>query len=162
MAYALEHGSAGNENGEPYRVVQAVPPPPPSPVSDFEIADILVKLQRFVDETARQAEQEAQAVVRAAHFEAFRLVDEAKQQAAEITANATAAASAEAATQHPVANEAIAQLSAALEEFAGSNNALVWQLAQLRDTLASPPPVVTLPASTYPTIPPPPSSPYVA
>lgn len=156
MAYALDHGSIEDSGPEPYRFVQSVPPVPPSQTS--ELTDILVKLQHFVDQTARQAEQEAQSVVHAAHFEAFRLVDEAKQQAAGITALAAAAA-VQPATSAPVVGEAIAQLSAAIEEFAGSNNALVWQLARLRDTLASPPRLAAPPASTYPTVPPPNYSP---
>jgi hypothetical protein len=117
----------------------------PSP--GLEIGSLFVKAQRFADETAREAERKAQEVIFAAEAKAAEIIQRAT--AAEWAARAKNAAdqAEEAAitehdgqqagaitpqTQAQVPAEAIATLSAAIEEFADANRTLSAELVKLR------------------------------
>jgi hypothetical protein len=115
--------------------------------SGLEIGSLFVKAQRFVDETASEAERKAQEVILAAEAKAAEIIQRAT--AAEWAARAKGAsdqAEEAAITQHdgqqaeaitpqaraPIPPEAIATLSAAIEEFAGANRTLAVELVKLR------------------------------
>ena len=143
MAYAIDNGSLEGDSLVPrhrQRHLQASPPP-----SEVEIGDILVRVQVFADETARQSQLRAQAILQAAHDEAARIVEGARQQAAVFVTPA----------QPRIPSEAVANLSAALDEFADTNRFLVAELARLRDALAEPPSTALPSGQPRPPLPPP-------
>jgi hypothetical protein len=113
----------------------------------LEIGSLFIKAQRFADETASEAERKAQEVILAAEAKAAEIIQRAT--AAEWAArakNASDQAEEAAITEHdgqqpgaitpqaqaPVPPEAIATLSAAIEEFADANRTLAAELVKLR------------------------------
>ena len=115
--------------------------------SGLEIGSLFVKAQRFADDTASEAERKAQEVILAAEAKAAEIIQRAT--AAEWAArakNASVQAEEPAITEHgghqagaiapqaqaPVPAEAIATLSAAIEEFADANRTLAAELVKLR------------------------------
>jgi hypothetical protein len=113
----------------------------------LEIGSLFVKAQRFADETASEAERKAQEVILAAEAKAAEIIQRAT--AAEWAArakNASVQAEEAAITEHvghqagaitpqaqaPIPPEAIATLSAAIEEFADANRTLAAELVKLR------------------------------
>jgi hypothetical protein len=133
-------------------------PPPPS---EAELADIIKHAQRFADQIGAEAEQRAQlmaaeaeqraqlivgeaeqrvqwivgeaeqraqSTVASALTDAAVIVERARQQASEITAQA----------QLPVRPEAVANLSAAIAEFAETSRLLVAELVQLNQSIVAP------------------------
>ena len=113
----------------------------------LEIGSLFVKAQRFADETASEAERKAQEVILAAEAKAAEIIQRAT--AAEWAArakNASVQAEEAAITEHvghqagaitpqaqaPIPPEAIATLSAAIEEFTDTNRTLASELVKLR------------------------------
>ncbi len=92
---------------------------------EVAIGDIMVRVQRFADETAEDAQQKARSVIANAQVEAASIVARARREAEEIAAQSAL----------PVAPEAITNLCSAIEEFAGTNRILVDELVQLRQAL---------------------------
>ena len=112
---------------------QPAPPPlslhvEPVPVEspEVQIGDIMVKVQRFADETAEDARRLARAVIADAQVEAASIVSRARREAEEIAAQAAP----------QIAPEAVTNLCSAIEEFATTNRVLVDELVQLRQVLA--------------------------
>ncbi len=127
-------------------------PQPAAPVSDAEIGNIMVQVQRFADETADEAERQAQAIVASAQAQAGDIVRQAEEWATNARAVVQAAhteaqAIVEQARQHAatippagqplISSETITTLSAAIEDFANTNRVLVNELTQLRQSLAA-------------------------
>jgi hypothetical protein len=114
--------SSGLANG-----VRHTPPPSgyPGAEPEIEIGDIMLKVQRFADETAEEAQRQARAIIANAQVEAASIVSRARQEAEDVTA-------AEAVRISP---EAVASLCSAIEGFAETNRLLVDELGQLRDAL---------------------------
>ena len=117
-------------------VWEPAPPPlslhvEPEPVEspEVQIGDIMVKVQRFADETAEDARRVARAIIADAHVEAASIVSRARREAEEVAAQPAP----QAAPQ--IAPEAVANLCSAIEEFANTNRVLVDELVQLRQTL---------------------------
>jgi vacuolar-type H+-ATPase subunit H len=137
MGFAFEDGTglpvidaSGSTNG--WQPAPTPPPPPPigldpSPgsVSEAEIGDIMLKVQRFADETAEEAQRQARAVIADAQVEAASIVSRARREAEEVVAAAIP----------QISSEAVASLCSAIEGFAETNRVLVEELAQLRDAL---------------------------
>jgi hypothetical protein len=100
----------------------------PEPVQPPEaaIGDIMMKVQRFADETAEEAKQKARAVIADAQVEAATIVARARREAEEIASQ----------TALPIAPEAVTNLCSAIEEFSNTNKVLVNELVQLRQALA--------------------------
>jgi len=100
----------------------------PEPVQPPEaaIGDIMLKVQRFADETAEEARQRARAVIADAQVEAATIVARARREADEIAAKSTL----------PIAPDAVTNLCSAIEEFSQTNKVLVDELVQLRQVLA--------------------------
>ena len=144
MAYALDHESADGNNGGQLRSSGQLLP---DTGSEVEIGTILIRVQQFADETPRQAELQAKAVIETARVEAARIVEDAQQQATELAVSA----------RPVIAPDAVTNLSAALDEFASTNRFLVGELAQLRDALSGTPSSALPPG--YPQPPTPPSLP---
>jgi hypothetical protein len=141
MAYALDHESPDGNNGAQLRSSGQLQP---DAGSEVEIGTILMRVQQFADETARQAELQANAVVEAARVEAARIVEEARQQAAGLAVSA----------RPVIAPDAVTNLSAALDEFASTNRFLVGELTQLRDALSGTPSSALPPGYAQPPAPP--------
>jgi F0F1-type ATP synthase membrane subunit b/b' len=85
----------------------------------------MLKVQRFADETAEEAQRQARAIVADAQLEAASIVSRARREAEEVTATAVP----------QISPEAVATLCSAIEGFAETNRVLVDELAQLRDAL---------------------------
>jgi hypothetical protein len=85
----------------------------------------MVRVQRFADETAEEAQHKARTIIANAQLEAASIVSRARREAEEIAAQSAL----------PVAPEAITNLCSAIEEFAGTNRILVDELVQLRQAL---------------------------
>ena len=96
----------------------------PSP--EVQIGDIMLKVQRFAEETAEDARRQARAVIADAQVEAASIVSRARREAEEVAVQAAP----------PIAPEAITNLCSAIEEFATTNRVLVDELVQLRQALA--------------------------
>jgi hypothetical protein len=137
MGFAFEDGTGLPVIVDPAGAGGWQPPPPPvslqpepAPASSPEVAigDIMVRVQRFADETAEEAQQRARSVIANAQVEAASIVARARREAEEIAAQAAL----------PVAPEAITNLCSAIEEFAGTNRILVDELVQLRQALVGP------------------------
>jgi hypothetical protein len=126
MGFAFEDGTGlpmivdpANPGGwQPPPPVSLQPEPAPAPSPEVAIGDIMVRVQRFADETAEEAQQKARSVIANAQVEAASIAEEIAAQAA-----------------LPVAPEAITNLCSAIEEFAGTNRILVDELVQLRQAL---------------------------
>jgi cell division septum initiation protein DivIVA len=129
-------------------------------VAEDEIGDILVKVQQFADETADEAERESQHIIDAARTEASRLVDEASERAHSIMQSAQQLADQivdtarhsepPVAPSHqgpPISREAITDLSKAISEFSATNQDLISELVQLRDSLTASLPAPIQPAA---------------
>jgi hypothetical protein len=99
--------------------------PEPAPSPEVAIGDIMVRVQRFADETAEEAQHKARTIIANAQLEAASIVSRARREAEEIAAQSAL----------PVAPEAITNLCSAIEEFAGTNRILVDELVQLRQAL---------------------------
>jgi hypothetical protein len=141
MGFAFEDGTGLPMIVDPANPGGWQPPPPlaihvdpapapaqPAPSAEAAIGDIMVKVQRFADETAEEAQRKARAVVADAQVQAASIVARAQREAEEIAAQAAL----------PVAPEAITNLCTAIEEFAGTNRILVDELVQLRQSLVGP------------------------
>jgi len=106
-------------------------PPPlggdfaPGRAPDVEIGDIMVKVQRFADETAEEARRQARAIVANAQVEAASIVSRAHRESEDLTA----------AVVPQISPGAVASLCSAIEEFAETNRVLVEELSQLREAL---------------------------
>jgi hypothetical protein len=137
-------GDPQNLNGQ---LATTVSDRQPESSPGLEIGSLFVKAQRFADETAREAERKAQEVIFAAEAKAAEIIQRAT--AAEWAArakNASDQAEEAAITEHDgqqagaitpqtqaqVPAEAIATLSAAIEEFADANRTLSAELVKLR------------------------------
>lgn len=133
MGFAFEEGTglpmivdpANQSRWQPPPPVSLQPEPAPAPSPEVAIGDIMVRVQRFADETAEDAQQKARSVIANAQVEAASIVARARREAEEITAQSAL----------PVAPEAITNLCTAIEEFAGTNRILVDELTQLRQAL---------------------------
>lgn len=133
MGFAFEEGTGlpiivdpANPSGwRPPPPVSLQPEPAPAPSPEVAIGDIMVRVQRFADETAEDAQQKARSVIANAQVEAASIVARARREAEEISAQSAL----------PVAPEAITNLCSAIEEFAGTNRILVDELVQLRQAL---------------------------
>jgi hypothetical protein len=107
------------------------PPPPvgvnvtPAHSPEVEIGDIMLKVQRFADETAEEAQRQARAIVADAQVEAASIVSRARREADDVVAAAVP----------QISPEAVASLCSAIEGFAETNRVLVEELALLRDAL---------------------------
>jgi len=99
----------------------------PAPIQPPEAA-IMLRVQRFADETAEEAKQRARAVISDAHVEAATIVARARREAEGIAAQATL----------PDATGAVADLCSVIEEFSRTSRALVDELVHLRLALAGP------------------------
>jgi hypothetical protein len=99
--------------------------PEPAQPADAAIGDIVLKVQRFADETAEEAKHKARAVIADAQIEAATIVARARREAEEIAAQ----------TALPIAPEAVTNLCSAIEEFSQTNKVLVDELLQLRHAL---------------------------
>ena len=136
-----------NLNGQHATPVVA---PGPEFSTGLEIGSLFVKAQRFADETAKEAERKAQEVILAAEAKAAEIIQcatgaewvagakvvsdlaeeatitgQAGQQASEIAPQ----------TEPPIPPEAIATLSASIDEFADASRTLAAELVKLRLTL---------------------------
>jgi hypothetical protein len=148
-----------NLNGQPETpVVDREPESSPS----VEIGSLFVKAQRFADETAKEAQRLADETAKEAERKAQEVILAAEAKAAEIIQRATGAEwvaranlvsdQAEEAmitgetgqqageiapqTQPPIPPEAIATLSASIDEFAEASRTLAAELVKLRLTLS--------------------------
>ncbi len=111
---------------------QSAPPPltlhvepEPAPSPEVGIGEIMLKVQRFADETAEDARRQARSVVADAQVEAASIVARARREAEELAAQAPP----------QVAPEAVIKLCTAIEEFADTNRVLVDELVRLRQSL---------------------------
>jgi hypothetical protein len=119
----------------------------PESSAGLEIGSLFVRAQRFADETANEAEQKAQEVISAAEAKAAEIIQRAtdaervaqakvvftQAEEAAITEQARQQARAIAPPTHPpIPTEAIATLSAAIEEFTDTNRTLASELVKLR------------------------------
>lgn len=100
--------------------------PGPTPSPEVAIGDIMLKVQRFADETAEEARRRPRSVVAGAQVEAASIVARARRQAEEISVPVAPS----------LAPEAVAKLCSAIDEFADTNRILVDELVQLRRALA--------------------------
>ncbi len=107
----------------PPLVVHVEPEPVPAP--EVEIGDIMLKVQRFADETAEDARRQARAAIADAQVEAAAIVSRARREADEITTQAVP----------KISPDAVSNLCSAIEAFADTNRALVDELVQLRQAL---------------------------
>jgi hypothetical protein len=113
----------------------------------LEIGSLFVKAQRFLDETASEAERKAQEVILGAEAKAAEIIQRATSaEWAARARNASVQTEEAAITEHdgqqagaitpqaqaPIPHEAITTLSAAIEEFAGANRTLAAELVKLR------------------------------
>jgi hypothetical protein len=134
MGFAFDEATGLPVIVEPQATEQWQAPPPltlhvePEPVTPPEtaIGDIMLKVQRFADETAEEARQKARAVIADAQVEAATIVARARREAQEIADQATL----------PLAPNTVTNLCSAIEEFSDTNKALVDELAYLRQALA--------------------------
>ena len=99
--------------------------PGPIPSPEVAIGDIMLKVQRFADETAEEARRQARSVVAGAQVEAASIVARARRQAEEISVPVAPS----------LAPEAVAKLCSAIDEFADTNRILVEELDLLRREL---------------------------
>ncbi len=135
MGFAFEDGTGLpviDTSGSPNEWQPAPTQPQPlglsptrSSAPEVEIGDIMLKVQRFADETAEEAQRQARAIVADAQLEAASIVSRARREAEEVTATAVP----------QISPEAVATLCSAIEGFAETNRVLVDELAQLRDAL---------------------------
>jgi hypothetical protein len=121
----------------------------PESSTGLEIGTLFVRAQRFADETANEAEQKAQEVISAAEAKAAEIIQRATDaervaQAKVVSTQAEEAGIIEAKQQArpiapqmhpPIPTEAIATLSAAIEECTNTNRTLASELVKLRLTL---------------------------
>jgi regulator of protease activity HflC (stomatin/prohibitin superfamily) len=135
MGFAFDEATGLPVIVEPQGTEQRQTPPPlmlhlqPEPVEspETEIGDIMLRVQRFADETAEEAKRKARSVIADAQVEAATIVARARREAEEIAAQFTG----------PVAApESVTNLCSAIEEFSNTNKVLVDELVQLRQTLA--------------------------
>ncbi len=139
MGFAYEEGTGlpliltpGNPDSWPPAAQPPAPPalriePERAPSPEVQIGDIMMKVQRFADETAEDSKRQARAVIADAQVEAAAIVSRARREAEEL--------SAQAATPR-FAPEVVTHLCSAIEEFATTNRVLVDELIQLRQALA--------------------------
>ena len=119
----------------------------PESSTGLEIGSLFVKAQRFADETANEAERKAQEVILAAEAKAAEIIQRATGAEWVAREKVVAAQAEEAAisehtgqhagamapqTQPPIPPEAIATLSASIEEFADASRTLAAELVKLR------------------------------
>jgi hypothetical protein len=134
MGFAFDEATGLPVIVEPQEAEQRLAPPPltlhvqpePPESREIEIADIMLKVQKFADEAAEDARRQARTVVADAQVEAASIVSRARREAEEIAAQATPR----------VAPEAVTELCTAIGEFAETNRILVEELVQLREALA--------------------------
>jgi hypothetical protein len=137
MGFAYEDGTGIPGIAAPASSDQWEPVPPPQPLAlhvqpepvpspEVQIGDIMLKVQRFAEETAEDARRQARAVLAEAQVEAASIVSRARREAEEISGQATP----------QIAPEAVTNLCSAIEEFATTNRVLVDELVQLRQALA--------------------------
>ena len=134
MGFAFEDGTGLPIIVDPSSPGGWQPPPPPvalqpepaaAPSPEVAIGDIMLRVQRFADETAEEAQHKARTIIANAQLEAASIVSRARREAEEIATQSAL----------PVAPEAITNLCSAIEEFAGTNRILVDELVQLRQAL---------------------------
>jgi len=118
-------GSNGRQVPGPAPLSLHVEPEPVTP-PEAAIGDIMLKVQRFADETAEEAQQRARAVIADAQVEAATIVARARREAEDIAAQTTL----------PIAPDAVTNLCSAIEEFSNTNKELVDELVHLRHALA--------------------------
>jgi hypothetical protein len=99
--------------------------PEPAESPEVEIGDIMLKVQRFADETGEEAKRQARAILADAHVEAASIVTRARREAEAIAEQANP----------QVAPEIVGHLCSAIEEFATTNRILVDELVELRQAL---------------------------
>jgi vacuolar-type H+-ATPase subunit H len=120
-----------------------------------EIGELLLQVQRFVDETAHEAERNARSIIEGAKTEANRIVEQSRQEAeqtghaiikaATFEANRVMENSRNIAPQRPIPTtqsvdpQVVSNLTNAIAEFAGTNRLLFDELVQLRNALAAAP-----------------------
>jgi hypothetical protein len=134
MGFAFDEATGLPVIVEPESTEQWQPPPPltlhvqpePAESPETEIGNIMLKVQRFADETAEEAKRRARGVIADAQVEAATIVARARRESEEIAAQCTL----------PVAPETVTNLCSAIEEFSTTNKVLVDELVQLRQTLA--------------------------
>ena len=118
-----------------------------------EIGELLLQVQRFVDETAHEAERNARAIIEGAKTEANRIVEQSRQEAEQtghaiieaaiVEANRVMEDSRTIAPERPVPTtqsvdpQVVSNLTDAIAEFAGTNRLLVDELVRLRNGLAT-------------------------
>ncbi len=122
----------------------------PESSTGLEIGTLLVRAQRFADETANEAEQKAQEVISAAEAKAAEIIQRATDAERVARAKVVSTQAGEPAiieqarqqarpiapqTHPPIPTEAIATLSAAIEECTDTNRTLASELVKLRLTL---------------------------
>jgi vacuolar-type H+-ATPase subunit H len=133
FAFEDETGLPVIDDSGPTSSWQLTPSPPPqanvNPIPgnapEVEIGDIMLKVQRFADETAEEAQRQARTLIADAQIEAASIVSRARREAEEIATEAVP----------QISPEAVASLCSAIEGFAETNRVLVDELAQLRDAL---------------------------
>ena len=133
MGFAFDEATGLPVIVEPQGTEQWQAPPPltlhvepePAESPEVEIGDIMLKVQRFADETAEEARRQARAILADAHVEAASIVTRARREAEEIAEQA----------DPRIAPEAVGHLCTAIEEFAATNRVLVDELGQLRQVL---------------------------
>jgi hypothetical protein len=133
MGFAFEDATGLPSIVSPEGATQWPSPPPltlhvdpgPAPNPEVEIGEIMVKVQRFADETAEDARRQARSVIADAQVEAASIVARARREAEEITGQTTP----------QLAPEAVTKLCTAIEEFADTNRVLVDELVHLRQSL---------------------------
>jgi len=116
----------GTSQGQSPRPLALHVDPEPTPSPEVEIGEIMLKVQRFADETADDARRQARSVIADAQVEAASIVARARREAEELTAQTTP----------QLAPEAVTKLCTAIEEFADTNRVLVEELVQLRQSLS--------------------------
>ena len=145
------HASNGHSLGTSDEWSPAVAPA--GITQEDEVGDLLLQVQRFVDETAHEAERNARAIIEGAKSEANRIVEQSRQEAghsgqaiietARAEADRIAVESNREATGHPILAtpsvdpHVISNLTNAIAEFAGTNRLLIDELVQLRNELAT-------------------------
>jgi len=108
-----------------------------SSTGGLEMGSLFVQAQRFADQTADEAERNAQEVISAAEAKAAEIIQRAPLAGpAPVPESAPAPAGAVAVPARPtIAPEAIANLSAAIAEFADTNRTLTAEIVKLRQAI---------------------------
>lgn len=94
---------------------------------EIEVGRLFVRAQEFIDNTALEAREQANEIVRRAQMEAARIVDSAHQQARDIVREASCVPG--------VATDTLRQLDWTLDSFLRSNSELSREIAGLRANL---------------------------